>query len=211
MKHFDKIVSRLNELSDPATLSAHIQNNTNALQETLPNVSQALASHIARSSQYLGSKIPKPISTFPLQEKWEPSEVQKQKFERHYDAVNNPTEILHHISKGDLTSEHMEALQSVHPELLQDMQHKLRSEIRPEVAAGLPNHVKRSLSTFMGTPLEPIDVPAMKLSNQATFQKLQQQKAAQAQMVRKSTQKGLSEIGLGKRAATETQKDEETQ
>lgn len=209
MDNYDKITGRIKELAqDPTTLSAHIDNNVSGISQTMPNISQALGNHIARSVNYLNDKIPKPQSVLPLTTKWEPSEPQVQKFERHYNAVNNPTDALHQISKGELSGETMEALKAVHPQLLEDMQQKLKREIKPETAVNLPHHIKRGISMFLGTPLENIDLPSVKVSNQSMFQAQQQEKNAQTQMTGKTTQKGLSELSLSKRAATNTQKDE---
>lgn len=209
MENYNKITDRIKELAaDPSTLAAHVDNNVSGIREPLPNISQAIGNHIVNSVHYLNDKIPKPTAVLPLMEKWEPSDMQKQKFQRHYEAVNNPTDALHQIAKGTLSGDTMQALQAVHPDLLQDMQQKIKQEIKPTDAAALPHHIKRGLSMFLGSPLESIDLPAVKASNQAVFQNQQAQKNQQSQMTGKSTQKGLSELGVSKRAATETQRDE---
>jgi hypothetical protein len=210
MHNYDKITERIKELaSDPEALSAHIQNNVQGIQKEMPNIAQAMSSHIVRTVNYLHSKIPKPNTVLPLMPKWEASQGQKDKFERHYNAVNNPTDVLHHIANGELSHDTLEALQAVHPDLLQEMQHKVKTQIQPDVAAKLPNHVKRGLSQFLGAPLESHDLQSVKAANQAMFQAQQQAKVAQQQNMGKTTQKGLSELSVSKRIATDTQKDEE--
>lgn len=211
MKNYDKITERIKELAtDPSILAAHIENSVGGIQHTMPNISQSLGNHIVKSVNYLHSKIPKPTGVLPLMSKWEPSIPQIDKFEKHYNAVNDPTDALHQISKGELSGETMEALKTIHPQLLEEMQQKLKSHIQPNVAEKLPNHIKRGLSMFFGTPLESQDMPSVKMSNQSILQAQQQVKQAQEQMGGKTTQKGLSELSVSKRSATETTKDEES-
>lgn len=212
MEKYDEITSRIKELAgNPDALSSHIQNNVTGINEVMPDISQAVGNHMARSVSYLNSKIPKSFGDLPLAPKWEPSEAQKQQFERHYNAVNNPTDVLHQIASGEISSESMEALRSVHPDLLANMQSKLRQQIKPDIAEKLPHHVKRGLSMFMGSPLENSDIPGVKLSNQIVFQAQQQVKQAQnQQLVGKTTQKGLDKLQVSSREATRTQKEEDS-
>lgn len=210
MKNYDQITDRIKELAEnPETMSAHIHNNIDGIQQTMPGISQAIANHIVRSVSYLHDKIPKPSGTMPLSKKFEPSTPQMEKFENHYHIVNNPSHALHQIADGTLGSDTMEALKTVHPQLLEQMQHKLKSEIQPDKAEKLPHHVKRGLSQFLGIPLESIDSPAVKMSNQASFVAQEAEKQAAQQGAVKSTQKGLSELKISGRSKTTTQKDEE--
>ena len=190
-------------------IHAHISNHIDGISEAMPNISQSYANNVMNTVNFLKSKISAPKSNLPMDEDWSPSQVQKEKFERYYDAVAKPIEVLDNVKDGSLTSDHMEALQAVHPELLKQMQTKMIGAFDKKKAMGLSPEVKRSLGLFMGTPLDTSMIPAVSLSNQMTFQKLQQQKAAQQQMLGKTTQKGLSELSLGKRAATGLQRDEE--
>lgn len=207
MKNYDEITGRIKDLANnPDTLTAHISNNVTGITKTLPNVSQALGSHIVRSVGYLNSKIPKPATVMPLMTKWQPSTAQMEKFQRHYDIVNDPTLALHHIANGELSGEHMDALNSVHPELLQEMQHKIKTEIKPQDAVNLPNPVKKSLSLFLGQPLETSDLPAVKASNQLVYQQQAMKNQAQDQTAGKTTEGGLDKLNISNRSATSTQR-----
>lgn len=210
MKNYDEITGRIKELAEnPDTMAAHVHNNIEGIQQTLPNVSQALTNHMVRTVNYLYGKIPKPSGTMPLSKKFEPSAPQLEKFQNHYEIANNPVHALGQIADGTLGADTMEALKTVHPQFLKQMQQKLKSEIKPEIAEKLPHHVKRGLSAFLGTPLESIDSPAVKASNQASFAAQQAEKQAAQQGAIKSTQKGLSELSISGRSKTATQKDEE--
>lgn len=210
MSDYKGKTERIQELANnPQTLSAHIANSVGGLTNHLPNVSQSIGNNIVNSVQFLNSKIQKPVQQFPLSQKWEPSEAHIQKFNRYYDAVDNPLSALDQIKRGELTSETMESLQAVHPELLKQMQEKLIKQADPEKEKNLPYHVKQSLSMFLGSPLDESFYQPVRQSNQIALQGAAQQKAQdQAAMMGKTTQKGLEKLNFSERAATETARDE---
>jgi len=197
-----------NLANDPDALSSHIDLHLHNLHESLPMTSQSFASNIASGIQYLNSKIPRPSNPLPLSKEFQPSEAQKQKFNRHYEAVNNPIDILAHVKKGTLTSDHMEALQTVHPQLLYDMRKRFIDMADPEKARKLPYHVQKSISMFMGSPLRESMTPQVALANQAIYKMNQMEKQAMQGAPVKSTQKGLSSINAGQMAATDVTKQE---
>ena len=209
MDSFSQKTAQIKQLAeDPEALSSHISNHLHDLHDSLPTISQGLGNTITNAAQFLNSKIPQAKINLPLSSKFKPSETQKDTFDRYFDAVSNPVDVLKEIKSGTLTSEHMDALSAVHPELLQDMRKKIIATADPEKAKKLPYHIQKGLSMFLGTPLHESMLPAVALSNQAVFTANQQQKNQQ-QGSGKTTEKGLSELGVAKRAATTTQRDEE--
>lgn len=210
MDEFSQKIAQIKQLAeDPTAMSGHIANQVHDLDQSLPMTAQSLSNVITNGAQFLNSKIPQAKVKLALSSKYEPSDVQKQKFNRYYDAVDNPIDILKEVKRGTLTAEHMEALQAVHPELLNEMRQKIISHADPERAKKLPYHIQKGLSMFLGQPVHESMLPQVGQANQAIFQANQIQKAQQnQQMMGKSTQKGLSELSISKRAETATQKDE---
>lgn len=208
MDNYEEKVERIKQFGeDPSSLDAHISNHIDGITEHLPNISQGISNTIYNSIGYLASKIPKPVSTLPLSGEWVPSIAQKQKFERHYEAVDNPVDILNKIKDGSLTMDHMEALQAAHPALLKEMRQQLSNQASPAVAKNLPKQIKQGLSMFLGQPLSDSDLLSVRMANQAVFQGNQQMPSNQVQQP-KSTQKGLSDLKISGRAKTQTSRDE---
>lgn len=193
---------------NPDVLSAHIETHLHDLHESLPMISQGLANSITNGAQYLNSKIPRPVVEMPLSSKFEPSDAQLQKFNRHFEAVSNPIDVLKEVKSGTLTGDHMEALQAVHPELLGEMRTKLISSADPEKVKDLPYHIQKSISMFLGQPIKESMLPQVAAANQAIYQTQNQLKQAQMQAFGKTTQKGLEKLNQASRSATQVAKQE---
>jgi hypothetical protein len=209
MSDYQAKTDRIQELANaPEALGAHISNHVDGITQHLPNISQSIGNAISTNVGFLNSKIAKPVQQFPLSAKWEPSEAHKQKFEKYYSAVDDPTSVLKLIKSGDLTSEAMESLKVCHPELLQHMQQQLVKQADPESAKNLPYHVKQSISMFLGAPLDESLYQPVLAANQAAFANPAQSNADKKMAAGKSTQSGLEKLGFAKRAETELTPEE---
>lgn len=204
-KQYTKHADRIQELSNnPDELMKHLDNTTKALYEAAPNISTGLHSTITNGIQFLQTKLPKPMNELPLNAPWMPSFSQKAKFNKYFGAVNNPIKVLDQIKDGSLSNEEMEALQAVHPELLQQMQQKVMENMTAKKLPSLNYSTKIALSKFLGQPLESGMLPQVIASNQATFalpSKNDQQPKSQG----KSTLGGLKQLTTGKMDFTRTQ------
>jgi hypothetical protein len=102
----------------------------------------------------------------------------------------------------------MEALQAVHPALLQDMRQKVMENMDLKKAKKLPYAQKVSLAQFIGKPLDVNMTPQAIQSNQMSFTnpQLSQQNT---QASKKSTLGGLKQLDVSERTATATQKERE--
>lgn len=168
---YKKVTERINQLSrDPSSLSDHIEGVINPMANVAPNISQSLAKSMAGSIQFLSSKVPQPADTLPLSRKYEPTEAQKRTFSEYYNAVDNPISALGQVKNGTLTGQTMEALQAVHPQLLQEMRQKMTAQFKPDQVRDLPNGTKLAISKFMGQPLDENMIPQVMAATQAAFQ-----------------------------------------
>lgn len=196
--------------SNPEAMSAAIENNIHGVHEHLPNISVGIAKTMGNAVGHLNSKIPRFASQAVLKPEHVPSDAQKEKFERHMEAANDPVSIMRKIRDGSLTNDHMETLQAIYPQLLAHMRTKL-SEISPDVAKKLPHHVKKGLAHFMGIPLESSDLPNVVASNQMTYLMPQQMPSQQRMSQARSSLGGLSKLNVAKRSATNTDREETDQ
>lgn len=204
---FRKNSKKVQELgNNPQALLDHLSDSSVALNEVAPNITQALHTGIATAINYLNSNIPAPQVQYAMDEDFTPSQTQMQAFNNRYAAVNNPLSVFKDIKHGFLSSEALEALQTVHPQLLQEMQQEVMSHMEPTQIRGMNYSAKIALSKFLGHPLDASLSPQSIMSNQTVFMTRNQSRAQSGQG--KTTQGGLKELDLGSRSASETSQAE---
>ena len=182
-----------------------LNTHTESLYANAPNITQGVINTMMSSMNFLNSKLPKPNNELPLSAKWEPTNSQKASFNRYFNAVSNPVSVLDDIKTGTLSNETMEALQTVHPHLLQDMQMKVMEKMVPGKYENMGYATKISLSKFLQQPLEESMIPQVLASNQVALQSPVNQPGQQ--MVGKPTLGGMKEMNMSGRAKTATFRD----
>lgn len=98
-----------------------------------PRFSGAFSGKMAASAAFLESKLPAPPSRVgELQGSKKLPSVDPQaieKFGRYWTAVTSPTACLELLERGQLRPEHVEALQAVHPRVLQQIQSSVMERV----------------------------------------------------------------------------------
>lgn len=143
-----------NYASNDQAMIDHMHENVGSLSDAAPNITQSLQMSMVRGVNFLATKIPAPMNQMALSSKYVPSKAQKDKFNNYYSVVDNPMSALDQITKHTLTSETMEALQTVYPSLLGEMRQKLIGNFNPKKAIDLPYQTKINLAKFLGEPLD---------------------------------------------------------
>lgn len=196
---YEENKKRVEELSrDPEAMTNHMTAKTAAIFEAAPDVAQGLHTAMVSGIQFLNSKIPRPQMDLPLAHEWKPSNSQMQKFNRYYSTVNSPLGVLKRVKNGSLSNEDMEALQTVHPDLLNEMRMSVAGEMQKEKGTALPSGTKIALSKFLGQPLTQSMLPQTIQANQASFIAAPPQHA---------TVKGMKNLSLAKRSSGDTDQD----
>lgn len=196
--------------SNPDALMEHLSQQTNHAYQTAPGIMQGLYTTIMNGIQYLYSKIPQAPNQMLLSPEWKPTRSQKTSFNRAFEAVNDPVGILKQVKQGTLTNEAMEAVQTVHPDLLNDMRKSVMDQMNVEKAKALPYAQKASLAKFLGQPLDQSQLPETILSNQRALsgpELSQQTSVKQPQM--KSSQ--MKNVNVASRTATRSRRDDQSE
>lgn len=203
---YDKHITTLKKFSSyPQDLVDHLARNTEGLQQAAPSITQGLHQAVVSAVSFLSSKIPQAPNQLALSPEWEPSQSQKRQFNQYYHAVNQPISSLHDVKNGSLTNQTMEALQAVHPQLLEEMRRAVISQIKPEDHKKLPMAQKAALSKFLGQPVDNNLMPQAIQSNQMALNaNLSQQNAPK--QGRKTSLGGLKQLNQASRAATTTER-----
>jgi hypothetical protein len=165
----------------------------------LPNVSQKFVASTIRAVQFLNSKIPAPKNAQQIDE-WQPSDLQKQKFMRYYDAVNNPLKVFSQIKDGTLTKEAVEAMQAVRPSLYNYLRNQIELQVPTESIKRMNETQRRALSLFLGKPVSTNQLQPVRAANQAAYQMMNGQQAAQNNaLMGNPTLGGMSKLKVGQR------------
>jgi hypothetical protein len=160
-------------LADPSYLADRIAASIGGLEGDAPNTSAALAGKATQALQYLASVAPRPsgLTIQPLlqAQEWKPSRAEAAKFARCWAAVMDPLSVVDDLEAGILSSEAIEALRAVYPELL-DL---IATEVQMQAAAhGKPISyaTKVQLSMLLGKPLDNSLTPEAIKRNQSFAQ-----------------------------------------
>lgn len=212
MNTYEEKTARIRELAtNPDALVSHLSENTEGIQEAAPSITQGLHSAMSNGVAFLNSKIPQASDQMPMAHDYQPSHGQKTQFGRYFDAVNDPISLLDHVKKGTLSAEHLEAAQSVHPQLLDEMRKKVIEHMDPGSDKNLSYPVKMSLAKFLGQPLDGTMTPQSILSNQAALNLSAQQSPTPGSNGRKTAVAGFKNMQRSSRASTTTQEDKQNE
>lgn len=150
---------------DPGLL---LNGDDNAGDHYLPEQTASASAASFRTLQYLTSLKPDEEPTAPLNMAPVTNAVQEAKYNNAIKIAQSPLLVLQQIQKGTLTSESVQHLGAMYPDLLQKMQNKV-GEMLVETADKkdtIPYHTKMCVSLFMGQPLESSMMPNAIMANQ---------------------------------------------
>lgn len=134
----------------------------------LPQHTSALSASLMRGVNYLNAMRPKPQKLGPLDPELPPSEMDVRKYGKIMDVVNQPLVALDNIKNGTITTDEVQALQTVYPALYQRMSHKIMNELTEYVSKGnsVPYTQRLNLSLFLGEPLDSTMTPQAIIATQ---------------------------------------------
>lgn len=131
------------------------------IPQDFPKLAGAMASTMTRGALFLESKLPRSYrASAPGSQGRSSSPVPDHaiaKFARYWSAVHDPLSVLHDMTLGVMTSEQVEAVKTVYPELWSDLSEKLLDRAAQADARGdrLPMQSRQQIGRFIGAPLEP--------------------------------------------------------
>lgn len=160
--------------------------------------------------QYLQGKLP-PVATVPIaaqafdkSPQALPSSTEMARFNRAYEAIENPLSVLSGLGSGTLTTEHVEAIKAVYPQLYASVGYALTTHFANQPTSA-SYRAKLALGVWFGTPTMPAMQPAHMAQLQQIGMGAQAQSDAQNAAAIAPSANGVSEINTGKRLMTPTQ------
>lgn len=170
-----------------------------------PNHAAAMGATVSNALSVINEAKPKIQPENVLDAPRVPSEVEKEKYERTLENVENPMNVLKHISDGTLTADDMQTFQRVYPGMHKMLVQKFTDQVVDAKAKGteLPYHVVMSLSLFMGMPLDSTLTPQFIASNQPQPQQQQAPQGPQQPKGQRGSKKALDKWASNEMTPTE--------
>lgn len=168
----------------------HLSNLHNTLDSVAPNIAPHVFAAASNAVHFLNSKLPNGGNELPQDQVPEPSQAQKTAWMDLHNTVNSPLSVLDHVNNGTLNSHHLEAMQSVYPDIHKEIIQKTMEHLGNLKNKGvqLPYAQRQSISKFIGQPL---DSTMTQQSMQTIIQSASQNTgpAAQANQMAKGSKK----------------------
>lgn len=160
-------------LSNPQTMLQHTSElvsplNTGAGSQA---VTLQLQDRIHNAAQYMSDQAPRPMSPpgpFTKQS-WQPDPQALQAYKRKVEVLNDPGIVIDRLLDGTLTSDHVDAMQHLWPQVYEDIQHAVQEAGASPNAPQLGYAQRQKLGTLLGSPLDRTSVPANAQQLQASF------------------------------------------
>lgn len=150
----------------PGVLHSH------PIEQAYPDQNIMLQTAKGRASNYLsGLKPQEHTPKLAFDAKPDQTE-QKKKYQRAMKIADTPLSIMHDLSKGTLTPEHIQHMQAMYPEVLEAVQKKATEKIiKSQLEGKKPNaKVRQGMSLLMGTSLSGPLTPQSIMAAQSVFQ-----------------------------------------
>jgi hypothetical protein len=160
-------------VAQPQAMQSELQSLYAGISGSAPNTAQLAAGTSQRALDYLLSQLPPQPERYGAldspAERLSPSEAVT--FNRKAAAVEEPWSLLGHVADGELTTDQVEAVAAVYPELLQDVRAQALDEVLAMQEAGktLPYETAGQLTTLTGVPMLAANSPRMGAAAQAAF------------------------------------------
>jgi len=169
---FKKISEEItSSAGDPDKMANRVSNATTPFQQGgAPNIADAFNGKLTNAMQYLNAQLPKPLTPpNPLiKQDFKPSDAAISAFERKLHTIMDPFSAIDDMKNGSLTSDQVQALQSVYPKLYEQMQTRIINHISSNEKT-VPYGARLKLSLMMGAPLDPSLSPQSIQAYQSTY------------------------------------------
>jgi len=147
---------------------------------SMPTISASMAGNAMRATAYISSQLPQPIGSPALGEDMPHTvtDADMHAFLDKYEVARNPMSALRNIAKGRISSDQVDALKVIYPQLFSQLQVSSLTEVRNRQAAGKPLNfeVRQRLANLLGVHTDPSQEPDMAKLLQANIANSQQGK-----------------------------------
>jgi hypothetical protein len=145
----------------PEKLAEHLGATHQTLQNVAPNIAPHVHSTAFNAINFLNSRLPGAGNELIQDPHQEPSKAEKSQWLDLHSVVNNPLSVLDHVQNGTLNHHHVEALNTVYPDLHAEMVSKIGEQLGKLKSIGkeLPYQKRLQVGMLMGSPLDSTMTP----------------------------------------------------
>lgn len=151
-KETEKTIDKIQGMtSDPDVMMDALHNNTNDLYKFAPGTSLGVQKTMLAATKFLQGKIPLPLNQKILSPKYTPSKSEVFRFNGYLNTIKAPTSVLKGIRHGMVTTDQMESLKAVYPQILVQMQASVMEQLAGHLSKEkeIPYKTKIGLSQFL--------------------------------------------------------------
>lgn len=158
-KNYEKNRVVLTDLmTDNNKLQKYLEEKVFDVKELNPRLYSTTVAKAANALTFLKSKLPQDMLASkrlqPQLSQYQPTDIEMIKFKRYLSAVDNPLSVMDDLQKGIISTEGVETLKAVYPELFNEIKSKIMVKLS-ELKTELPYAKRLQLSMLFGVPLEP--------------------------------------------------------
>jgi hypothetical protein len=172
--------------ANPQTLIDTTSHVSGMIQQFHPQLAEALAQHTIQKINYLHQNIPTPPVPTPFKAKSTIGQQSDwQKFSDKAEVAINPLAAIDHMAKGDLNDNHMDALNTLYPNIKQEFVNTIMQAHLDDPTMTLPYSARQKLTQLTGIPLDQVNGAAIQQwYAQADQMRNEQQAQQQSQSTR---------------------------
>lgn len=171
---FDERVKNVRETAaDPAAITEQLGEKTSTLAQVAPQTAAAMQRTAMRDLKFLHDRLP--AGTQPrggLMASMAPprlvSDVERMRWMRYYDAVEEPESVLEDLEAGELTREGVEALKETRPAMYRTLVRRVMERLAT-AEEPVPYQERLQLGLLLGVPTDPSLEPRFVASMQASY------------------------------------------
>lgn len=156
--NFDQVAKQVNAMNDPYRLQDITSHAASMLgrDSVSDQVATQLQGKMMATAAYLNAALPRnPEAPGPFQDNvWKPTPQELQAFNEKLGIVHDPLSVFHRLQDGTLTANHVDALQSVYPQVMQQVQKAVVETAGQPNAPVLPYPARVKLGKLVGVPLD---------------------------------------------------------
>lgn len=140
----------------PDELTNHLTNVHPNIDSIAPNLSPHVFSAATNAIQFLNSKLPSAGSELLQDPVVKPSKAQRTAWLDLHSLVNDPVSVLDRVKDHTINGHHLEAMQTIYPDLHDQMKTQLLEELSQHKQNGgtLSYQRRLAMSKFIGEPLD---------------------------------------------------------
>lgn len=174
-----------------------------------PDHATAIGSMVASTANYLNSLRPVEIKNAPLDEPFE-DPLQKDRFHEALDIAQQPIIVFQNLKEGVLTSQHVDDLKAMYPQVYAQMSSQLTEELTNHISKGesVPYRTQLGMSLFLGQPLESTisgeSIAAAQMAQNRTVAQQQAKEASQGNAPKGKSMKALGKMSEGYATASQS-------